>query len=189
MTPPFYFDQDHPGCPALTASCRRPAHLVAGDVVLTGETRGGFVRTTFASTRGQLTEGWVERRALVAIKPTMPSLAAWAGHWRRDDEADLDMKTGRAGAVAFSGDAVWGSHDPERVKSGGVHVGDLDGHAIPAGNRLGPVDGDGSGGTCMVAMRLAGPYLIVTDNLGCGGMNVSFAGVYRRTGPARPAAR
>ena len=27
-----------------------------------------------------------------------------------------------------------------------------------------------------------GPYLVAADNLGCGGMNVTFTGVYRKTG-------
>jgi hypothetical protein len=27
---------------------------------------------------------------------------------------------------------------------------------------------------------LVGPYLVVFDNLGCGGMNVSFTGVYQK---------
>ena len=33
---------------------------------------------------------------------------------------------------------------------------------------------------CTVTLRLLGPYLVASDNGGCGGMNVHFTGVYRR---------
>lgn len=35
---------------------------------------------------------------------------------------------------------------------------------------------------CKVWMRRVGPWLVVDDNLACGGLNVSFRGVYRREG-------
>lgn len=33
---------------------------------------------------------------------------------------------------------------------------------------------------CTVGLRRLGPWLVVDDNLACGGMNVTFRGVYRR---------
>jgi xylose isomerase len=69
-------------------------------------------------------------------------------------------------------------HDPDRVKRGAVHVGALGTQGVPKGDRLNVVDTDGY--PCRVRMRLLLPYLIVADNGACGGMNVSFSGVYRR---------
>jgi hypothetical protein len=34
-------------------------------------------------------------------------------------------------------------------------------------------------------MTLAGPFLVVADNQGCGGLNVSFTGIFTRRGGAR----
>jgi hypothetical protein len=33
---------------------------------------------------------------------------------------------------------------------------------------------------CSLAMHLAGKFLVVGDNLHCGGANVSFSGVYQK---------
>jgi hypothetical protein len=33
---------------------------------------------------------------------------------------------------------------------------------------------------CRARLRLFGPYLAIEDNTGCGGMNVTFTGVYTR---------
>jgi len=184
LSPHFHYDRsERAGCPAPTARCRRPAHLVAGDVVLIGERRGGFVFATFNDGRGHTTKGWIESTAVTPLPPATPPPAAWGGHWMADDEAEIDIAVGAGGSVSFRGNAMWGSHDPQRVRNGGVHVGEIAGSGRPAPDRFGPVAGD-DGGDCRIAMRLAPPYLIVTDNLGCGGMNVSFFGVYRRTGPA-----
>jgi hypothetical protein len=38
---------------------------------------------------------------------------------------------------------------------------------------------DAEGPECRVAMRLIGPYLIANDAMKCGGMNVTFSGIYR----------
>jgi hypothetical protein len=40
---------------------------------------------------------------------------------------------------------------------------------------------------CEVDVALAGSFLVVADNHGCGGHNVSFTGIYTRRG--RPQAR
>jgi hypothetical protein len=40
---------------------------------------------------------------------------------------------------------------------------------------------DDSGADCDVTMRRRGPYLVVDDNRNCGGLNVTFEGIYVRT--------
>ena len=78
----------------------------------------------------------------------------------------------RGDELLVSGTALWiGLND-------NVHIGELaeataqrDGDGL----KLAPYDG------CAVTLRRAGPWLIVDDNMGCGGLNVTFRGVYRRT--------
>jgi hypothetical protein len=94
--------------------------------------------------------------------------------------------------VWFSGEATWGAFDPERVKRGAINLGSFDATATPSASDVSftvgeestlPID-RGSESDCKVWMRLLGPYLLVSDNMNCGGMNVSFDGLYWRS--ARP---
>jgi hypothetical protein len=174
----FYSDSDKARCPAPIESCRRKAYLMPGDVVLLGEIRDPMVFAAFANGK-TMTEGWLPRTAVVPM-PAPPSKAiAWHGAWVRDDEADIDIKSGaQAGTLHLEGQASWGSHDPDRVERGGVHVGDFDEIATPDGDRIRL--GSGQPDECHVSLRLIGPYLVAADNNMCGGMNVSFSGVYRR---------
>ena len=58
------------------------------------------------------------------------------------------------------------------------HNGTFDGEVAPQADMLDFID-DGSG--CHVQMQRIGPWLLVGDNGGCGGVGVSFQGLYRRT--------
>ena len=47
--------------------------------------------------------------------------------------------------------------------------------------RRGRAASPGRGGDgCVVDLWLTGPFLVARDNMRCGGMNVTFTGVYRR---------
>ena len=93
----------------------------------------------------------------------------------------------------IKGDATWGGHDPERVKRGAVTAGNLGAEGtIADGVAAFTIDGDGTikpidiklpadSGVCFVKLWRLGPYLVAADNLGCGGLNVTFTGVYRKT--------
>jgi hypothetical protein len=167
--------KDRPGCPANTARCRRAAYLVAGDPVLIDDVAGAFVSVNYVSTNGTLTQGWVPS---TAITRTASPAAAWQGNWQRD-EASIDIKSAKGpGRLSIDGTASWGTHDPDRVARGGINMGELSGDAVPVGDRLSISDGAEG---CTAWLRLVGPYLVVTDNLQCGGMNVSFTGIYRRS--------
>lgn len=80
----------------------------------------------------------------------------------------------------MNGQAIWQSSPVN------VHDGEMDGTSKPAGTLLTlPAaserrkDFDPSL-ECVASLRLVGPYLLVEDNLRCGGMNVTFTGAYRR---------
>jgi hypothetical protein len=59
-----------------------------------------------------------------------------------------------------------------------VHIGELDHSAKPSLNKLKLGETDDDEFACKVAMQLVGKFLIVSDNLNCGGANVTFSGVY-----------
>jgi hypothetical protein len=176
-----------PECPSATPACRLSSYLVPGDRVLVGSSIDGFRCVTFRSADGRETSGFLPSAALVDQSIASPALADWTGRWVRDDEASITIKVEGA-ALIISGQATWGAHDPERVKRGGVNTGDFDTVATPRGNLI--AIGSGYDGTnppdfsnvndCLARLRLFDAYLAVEDNTGCGGMNVTFTGVYSR---------
>ncbi len=175
----FYSGGEIAGCPAMIAKCLRKAYVRAGDIVLVGRSNGALVLTDFTAGGARSTHGWLPRTAIAPLPAPAATLAGWRGEWVRDDEANISLKPGKApGSIAVAGDASWGTHDPERVKNGGINMGALEYEGVPEGDRLNV--GEPGQYDCRVRMRLLPPYLIVADNGKCGGANVSFSGVYRR---------
>jgi hypothetical protein len=176
-----------PQCPAVTAGCRKKAFLVAGDDVLVRTGQGDFLCATFKSRGGAETDGWLPAPALNTIpSDPAPRLADWTGHWVRDEEGSVTLSA-RGGGLAVAGDATFGARDPDRVRRGAVNLGTLEGSGRPRGNVLalgpgydGTVPPPASSMDCLARLRLFGRYLVVDDNRQCGGMNVSFTGIYVR---------
>jgi hypothetical protein len=54
----------------------------------------------------------------------------------------------------------------------------MGGTAAPTGNTV--VFAGGTPDECRVVLTLLPPFLLAADNMKCGGMNVSFSGVYRK---------
>jgi hypothetical protein len=171
----YFYRDDVEGCPAVTAQCRRRAYLVAGDVVLIGPAKGGLVKAAYTDTTGRPTRGWLSHMMIQPVPTPPATAAAWRGDWTCD-AAHIEVTAGtRPGHIRANGIALWGTHDPERVRIGGINTGEFAGEATIAGDRALFTEDD-----CRVSVRLIGPYLVAADNLQCGGVNVSFSGVYRR---------
>jgi hypothetical protein len=164
----FLKDKDAKGCPSDAKACHA-SYILPGQEVIADKRAGGFICAFFPNTSGG-SAGWVRADALTP-SPVQPNLhpvpANWVGHWANGDNA-IDIKlSGKA--LNGSGQAFWnGGND-------NVHDGAFDGTAKPSGTDVSFKDGD-----CSVSATLFGDYLFVTDNDNCGGMNVSFNGVYRR---------
>lgn len=174
----FYSGIEKTGCPAMTPACRRAAYLRAGDVVVVGTAKGPFVEAHFTAGGTRSTTGWLLRSALVPLPVRAVTAADWRGDWVRDRWANISLKPGkRPGTLAITGDASW------PTPGGSINMGDLNDMGAPRGDRL------SIGGTdqyeCRVRMRLLPPYLIVAENGKCGGLNVTFSGVYRRAQSGR----
>jgi len=176
----FHAGEEREGCPAPTAACRRKGYVVAGDRLVAWEAEGRLTRVTYlAPGSGRPSEGWIETTALRRV-PLAPTRAAdWIGGWT-GRESEIDITRGaKPGTFHLGGNATWGGHDPERVKIGAINFG-MFGADVPAprGDSLALADSDDP--DCRIALRLLGPYLLARDNDRCGGLNVSFTGVYRR---------
>lgn len=99
------------------------------------------------------------------------STSAWIGVWQ-NDHAKLSI-TSADGRLHVVGNAIWqGAGDP--------HFGSFTFDA-PLGT-----DVVGLTGECEVQIRKVGDFLFAQDNKQCGGMNVSFDGLYRYRGDLKP---
>lgn len=182
---------DQPGCPNETAACAAKGYLVANDRVVVTGTQGAYACATFtgagpkfASTTGLL--------PLSALSDAPASSADdWRGTWRSGDEQEIDIKKAAGGAIAIEGNASYGGSDPARVARGAVNVGQISATLTPAAGKAAfsasdngeaaPYDANlGDDSVCRVRLWRLGPYLVAADNLACGGMNVTFTGVYGR---------
>jgi hypothetical protein len=177
-------------CPSATHACRLKAYLVPGDKVLTNATDDPYICARFKSQSFVETSGYLPRAALEIVPSEDPSIQKWNGTWRRDTEAEIVLKAG-GDEVSVSGNATWGGSDPQRVKRGAVNTGELEGSFRPRGQVLAigydpdrsgfqPTD-DTEADICAAKIELYDRYLLVEDNGKCGGLNVSFNGLYVRT--------
>ena len=172
---PVHLLIDGPGCPAPTAACRSAGSVPAGQHLLLGKSRSGYVCVMLLSTKGSAT-GWLGQRHIArATSPVdpAPELAAWIGTWRAfDDRITLRLDGDR---IAGDGEAYWPGKNIMPANEG-----NFAGTAKPSGNRLRFAASDPD--SCDVRMTLAGRFLIVDDNRMCGGHNASFYGIFVRSG-------
>ena len=192
----FVKGSEQAGCPGASAACAMGAFVVGGDAVVVSTTSGDYACATFTgpAPKAVTTSGFLPRAQLGAplSQPPVNAASAWAGEWRSSDEQTLKIKPKGDNQIAIAGEASWGAHNPERVKRGGVNVGEIEVEvAIADGAAAFAIDGDGpakpfdfkrpdNGDVCRLKLWRLGPYLVVVDNVSCGGMNVTFTGVYRK---------
>ena len=160
-------------------SCLSTAYVVPGDVVLFGKAVEESVCAAYVDAKGRTTTGLLARERLEPPVPQLLNLPVeLLGTWRRT-EARIEIKRkGADGMMSFAGDATYGSFDKGRVARGAVNIGEFAFDKKPLTNAVSsPTPKDSA---CHVAMLALGPYLVVEDNRMCGGVNVSFTGVYRR---------
>ncbi len=142
-----------------------PLVLRAGVPALVYHTAGAW-------TCGAFKEGprWVrsaELRAVPVDTTTRP--AAWVGRWMLD-EGTATIRRGKGDTFLIDGHA-W------RLGRPGVsHSGRVKALAVPSGSRLHFVDEQ-----CVLDLALDGKYIVAGDNNSCGGLNVRFWGIWKRS--------
>ncbi len=116
---------------------------------------------------------------LRTVAPATAPIAQWNGTYIRyhngkpdKDSASLSIVGLQDQQVHVAGDAVW--YGPNAA-NGQVNVGEMRGVATL---RSGLLAFDSDGCTATLALQRGG--LAVKEESGCGGMNVSFVGDYRR---------
>lgn len=179
---------------AKAGACQSKAFVIPGDVVLISQVFDASACAVFVNAKGQTTTGLLPNDRLEAPTPrTRTDAAVLVGTWKRTEATISVKRQGSDGTLTFSGDATYGAFDKGRVARGAVNSGEFSFSLKPASNRLDvsltsaadgvvPVPRDkGDPTDCAIAMIGLGPYLVVEDNLNCGGANVSFTGIYRRT--------
>lgn len=167
-----YFFSDDGACPN-GSNCRKRSYLVPGDEAIVSSTTGRFACIWFQPAKGSETIGWMLSENLEFVEFSRnPNPADWLGAWSYRDNS-LNIERGeRAGELAVAGTAIWhGAGD-------NFHVGDIESTGTPKGHVL--KLGDDTGEECQATLWLIGRLLVAADNLRCGGMNVTFAGVYSK---------
>jgi hypothetical protein len=109
----------------------------------------------------------------IAINPN-PALSEWIGSW--SDEGNPRIRFARRGdGLTVDGEAYWPSPNPSpRQFPGGPNVGSVSEPVRVSGNTARAAE-------CNITFTLLGDMLVAEDpDRSCGGMNVSFTGVYRR---------
>lgn len=168
-----YFHGDAEGCPS--PRCRAKAYLIPGDEVVVAHGFGDWLCAWYQPAKGPETVGWLEASRLdITEDAGSPAPARFVGEWTYYENF-IRLRAGRGpGRLGIEGQASW------QGLGGNVHIGELAGEVAP--ERGGFTYEDDA---CRVAAQLVGDYLVVKDNLQCGGVNVSFSGVYRRRPPRR----
>jgi hypothetical protein len=178
---PYDDDFKADGCPASTVACRKKSYLVTGDLVLVGKTRGAFTCVAYQTpNKPTWSNGWMLSSALASVAPmTAPAVSDWLGDWDQP-HAGIEIKPGGIGGrLQIEGIAAFkGAQD--------VHTGVIEAQVMPDKDSIAFLD-DGwfpfatqcdSG--CKVRMRRIGQLLLVEDNGNCGGVGVTFTGLYHR---------
>ena len=179
---PYDDEQKAETCPADNAACRKKSYLVAGDLVLTGQSRGPFTCVTYQSPQARqpvLTTGWLPGSALTPVAPVpSPKLSDWTGTWSHPF-GTIRISAGESGKVSIDGVMLVPARREMRNAV-------LQANVTPENDTIAFSD-DGSipfekagGDRCRVRMQRVAEWLMVEDNNGCGGYGVTFSGLYRR---------
>jgi hypothetical protein len=145
----------------------------AGDTLVISRSKGDWTCGYLTGRKGAA-QGWIlsEDFHVIEADPN-PPLTAWIGNWMQAENRITIEASKTPGKLALDGEAYWrGGRD-------NLHEGAIAGEITPKGNYAHYEEG--SRESCIVDLALIGNYLLANDNSLCGGMNVRFWGVWRRT--------
>lgn len=170
----FYSDFEE-DCPN-NKNCRLKSYVIPNDEVIISRKFGNFACAWFQPKKGSETVGWIPLGKLDFISSAQSAgKAAWTGKWKFYDSDINIAATGKTDVYKITGNAFW-----HGLNKDNIHIGDLDGEAKLAETILKYGEDDADEYACKVTMRLLDRFMIVSDNNNCGGVNVSFSGVYRK---------
>jgi hypothetical protein len=168
----YFYGDDRDDCPG-GKDCRLKSYVIPNNEVIVSRSFGKFACSWFQPRKGSETVGWIETEKLEWVETVQnPAPTQWLGEWRHYDNSIRISKGKTAGLFDIKGNAYW------KGLGDNIHIGELDHKAKPSENTLKLGEEETSEYSCRVRMFLVGKFLIVSDNLQCGGANVSFSGVY-----------
>jgi hypothetical protein len=141
---------------------QQKAYLVKGDVVAVRNVKTDWACALYLGNTGVQTIGWLEVKNLKNASLTQDIIGNWT-----TDSGDQNLSISKSGSSY-------------RIKGRAV---------FPTSGNDGAVDGAlvlsrgqwrYSSGGCELSVLFLNKQLLVQDNLGCGGLNVSFGNTYKR---------
>jgi hypothetical protein len=170
----YFRNDDRPDCPQ-GRGCQSARYLVPGNEVVVNGELYGFACAWFPAAKGSVTVGWLSLDDIeFQPTPTKQPLQDWIGEWKYAEGTIRFTDNKLAGWLNVTGDAYW------QGLGHNIHIGEIDGRVEPKDRVAKYSDGDDEY-DCKITMEILGRYLIVDDNMRCGGANVTFSGVYRKT--------
>ncbi|QNT78611.1 hypothetical protein [Entomobacter blattae] len=174
-------------CPSSNVQCQKKSYLVSGDTVLLTEQKNSkFVCASYVSAKGNLFQGWLSKDSLKLIPAEEATNNDWNGIWKTNRGSNSSIITIKSSENTYTitGEAEWqGMNDV-------INTGEISGTIKLNNNILAFVMNSMNGKTlpyteentnnCKIKMIKKGPYLLAESNLACGGMNVTFSGIYHR---------
>lgn len=166
----FFYSDDRSECPG-SSNCKTRSYIVPNDEVIVSQTYGNYACSWYQPRKGSETVGWIELDKLSF--QTAAQNFSWIGTWR-DGENEIKIAPMKiAGKFKITGNAFW------RGTGDNIHIGEIDFAGSPENNKMNL--GEPGEYECRVKMQRVGKFLIVSDNLNCGGANVSFTGIFEQS--------
>ncbi|PTQ74144.1 hypothetical protein [Pseudomonas sp. GV071] len=167
---PVHFFKDDKGCPD-SAACKQKAYIVEGDNVLISKVDSSWACAWYQGKKRE-TVGWIEAEKIQPADDPLPATSDWLGTWTAP-ASSIKIERQTQEQLRVTGNATWGS-------GASTNVGEIDGTLLLQGRYAVTKDGEDAF-ACVVEFTRVGRFLIAHDNNNCGGMNVSFDGVYVRS--------
>jgi hypothetical protein len=141
---------------------QKKAYLVKGDIVAVRNIKSDWACALYVGSTGVQTMGWLEVKNLKSTTLAQNIVGNWTS-----DSGDQNLSIQKTGSsYNIKGSAIFRTNG---------NTGEVSGALVLKGGqwRYGS-------GNCQLNMLFLNNQLIVQDNLGCGGLNVSFASAYSR---------
>ncbi len=179
-----FHSRPRPCPPGAPCRWRQKAYLLPGDIVLAGPEQSGFRCAYYGTAKGILIAGFLPAANLEPSAEGRLSAEFLSGAWKMSlgpamTPNSIEIQPAGTHRVSASGDAYYQTE--QTVNEGSFSC---SGAAV-ADNAAQVIFRDGA---CEVTVRRRGPYLVAADNGNCGGLNVSFEGIYTKVRP-RPRSR
>ncbi len=170
----YFYGDDKKNCPN-GKNCRLKSYVIPNDEVIVSRKFAGFACAWYQPKKGAETVGWIPLDKLEFIEMVQSTgKKAWAGTWKFYDSEIKIAASETKDMYKITGNAFW------KGLGDNIHIGELDGDAKLVVTSLKYGEDDTDEYACKVTMRLKDKFMIVSDNLNCGGANVSFSGVYKK---------